>query len=394
MKKITFITLLFLVIFSCSKTDDLLTIDCSHSFGSTPPIVCSGSICQSDTCSTYLGIWKELFLSKNQMTEEYFDNHITICNTATYKYANQGIQFELAYKLTIDWFETKFEEGFMIWLFPSYLQNNPTVNLPSNILLSKDQISANINNPFFGYAIHKISPINHLNYSSRQEAIKVMAHAAGVNDMCESTLSIQYQNIDNPPIGHPVLTAYGALNWNENRCVSGIMDLTTEYLKVQNHACLITFCFTKGTQIIQNNKLVKSIERIKPGDIILSLNQNTMKIEEDIVKQIDSVKHSDIVHISFTDLTTNDNTSDHPYYVKNKGWCSYKPSLTLQKYKIQTRQLLAGDTCLKYKDNRLIEVQIKNITENSGEVMTYNISRLEKNRTYFANGILVSNENN
>lgn len=119
-----------------------------------------------------------------------------------------------------------------------------------------------------------------------------------------------------------------------------------------------------------------------------------MKVEEDIVRQIDSVKHSDIVNISFNDMTANNNTFDHPYYVKNKGWCSYKPALTLQKYNIQAKQLLIGDTCFKYKDKQLIEVQIKNITEKPGEVMTYNISRLERNKSYFANGILVSNEVN
>jgi hypothetical protein len=394
MKKTIFISFLFLIIFSCSKTDDIITVDCSHYSVSPSTITCSGSICQSDTCSTYLSIWKELFLTKNQMTEQYFNNHITLCKIATYKYANQGIQFEITYKFSIDWFETSFEEGFMIWLYPSYLQNNPTVNLPSETLLSKDQISNNINNPFFGHAIHTISPIDHLKYSSRQEAINAMAHAAGVNDMCVSTFSIQYQHTDNPPLGHPILEASAVLNWDENRCASGVMDLSTDYLKVEKNVCIILFCFTKGTQIIQNNNLAKSIEKIKPGDRILTFNQNTMKIEEDIVKQIDSVKHSDIVHISFNDLTENNNTFDHPYYVKNRGWCSYKPSLTLQKYKIQTRQLMVGDTCFKYKDNRLIEVQIKNIAENSGEVMTYNISRLIKNKTYFANGILVSNENN
>lgn len=328
------------------------------------------------------------------MTEEYFQNHITICNTATYKYANQGIQFEIAYKLTIDWFETKFEEGFMIWLLPSYLQNNPAVNLPGNTLLSKIQISANINNPFFGYAINNISPIDHLNYSSRQEAIRTMAHAAGVNDLCSSTLSIQYQNVDNPAIGHPILSASSTLNQEENKCVSGVMDLATDYVKVQEQVCIIWFCFIKGTKIIQNDKLEKSIEKMKPGDRILSLNQNTMKIEEDIVKQIDSVRHSDIVNISFNDMTANNNTFDHPYYVKSKGWCSYKPSLTLQKYNIQTKQLLIGDTCFKYKDRQLIEVRIKNITEKPGEVMTYNIRRLERNKSYFANGILVSTEEN
>jgi hypothetical protein len=34
------------------------------------------------------------------------------------------------------------------------------------------------------------------------------------------------------------------------------------------------------------------------------------------------------------------------------------------------------------------------MTEKAGAVMTYNISRLEKNKTYFANGILVSDEQN
>jgi hypothetical protein len=393
MKKISFISFLFLIIFSCSKTDDYQTIDCSHSYGSASPIICNGSICQSDTCSTYFGIWKELFLAKNQMTQEYFDNHITICNSGTFKNTQQGISFYLSYKITIDWFEAKLESDFLILLSPAYTQLYPELGLPNNTLLSKDQINGQINNTFFFSPLPIISSVNHLNYSSRQEAIKVMAHAAGVNDMCESTLYIQYEDVDNPAIGHPVLTADATLDWDENKCVSGIMDLTSDYLKVENNACMILFCFTKGTKIIQITNLAKSIEHIKPGDRILSLNQNTMKIEEDIVKQIDSVKHSDIVHISFNDLTINDNTLDHPYYVKNKGWCSYKPSLTLQKYNLQTKQLLIGDTCFKYQDNRLIEVQIKDISENSGEVMTYNISRLEKNKTYFANGILVSNEN-
>jgi hypothetical protein len=394
MRKIIFICLLFLVIFSCSKTGVLVTTDCSHFYTSPMPVTCSGSICQSDTCNTYFGVWKEVFLSKNQMTKAYFDNHITICNTATYKYVNQGIQFELAYKLTIDWFETKFEEGFMIFLFPSFLPSNPTVNLPSNTLLSKDQINANINNPFFSEPFHIISSINHLNYTSRQDAINVLAHAAGVNDLCGSNISIQYQSIDNPPLGHPVLTASATLNWDENKCVSGIMDLATDYVKVEKNACVINFCFTKGTKIIQNNIQTKSIEKIKTGDTILSLNQKTMKIEKDVVKQIDSVNHSDIVHISFNDKTENNNTYDHPYYVKNKGWCSFNPLQTEQKYNIKTHQLLVGDTCFKYKENQLIEVQIKSMKENPGEVKTYNISQLKRNRSYFANGILVSTEIN
>jgi hypothetical protein len=58
-----------------------------------------------------------------------------------------------------------FEEGVMIWLLPAYLLKNPSVNLPANSLLSKDQI---------------------------------------------------YENIANPPLGHPVLNASLVLNWDNN----------------------------------------------------------------------------------------------------------------------------------------------------------------------------------
>ena len=119
---------------------------------------------------------------------------------------------------------------------------------------------------------------------------------------------------------------------------------------------------------------------------------NNELVKNDIVKQVDSVKHSDIVHITFSDLTSNNNTSDHPYYVKNKGWCSYNPLQTTQKYNLKAKKLMIGDTCYKYQDAKLIEVQVKDIKENSGVVMTYNISQLQRNKTYFANGILVSNE--
>jgi len=282
----------------------------------------------------------------------------------------------------------------MILVTPLYLQNNPDINLPVNVLLSKDQISENIGNPFFATPTNTISSIDHINYSSRQAAILAMANVAGVNDMCTSNLSVQYMNVDNPQIGHPVLTASATVNWEDNKCVSGIMDLATDYIKAEHIACKITFCFSKGTSIVMDNNVSKAIEKIQQGDRILSLNEKTMQIEEDRVKEVDSVRHSDIVHITFSDMTTNDNTSDHPYYVKNKGWCSYKPLQTIQKYNIKAKQLISGDTCFKYQDKKLTEVIVKSIKENSGEVMTYNISRLEKNKSFFANGILVSDEEN
>jgi hypothetical protein len=393
MNKLTLTCLFFVIIFSCTKKkDDRRSIDCSNYYDIPMPISCSGSICQSDTCKTYFSIWKELFLSKNQMTQEYFDKHITICNTGTFKNTQHDISFYLSYKLTIDWFEVKFDNDFLIWLSPAFTQRYPEVGLPNSTLLTKDQINGQINNPFIISPLPAIASVDHLNYSSRLQAINALSDAAGVSGMCLSSLSVQYQNTVNPPIGHPILTASATLSIKENECVSGIMDLSSDYISTEFNACWISFCFTRGTEISQTNNHLKPIEQINTGDTVLSLNTQTMKIEKDIVRQIDSVKHSDIVHISFSDLTSNDNTSDHPYYVKNKGWCSYKPSLTQQKYNIAAKQLLIGDTCLKLKSNRLIEIQVRDIIEKPGSVMSYNLSRLERNNSYFANGVLVSSE--
>jgi hypothetical protein len=170
------------------------------------------------------------------------------------------------------------------------------------------------------------------------------------------------------------------------------MDLVTGEVKVNFNACYILFCFAKETQVTLNNGLTRRIDRLKPGDKVLTVNLKTMNQEEDMVLQVNSVIHKNMVRIEFNDLTVNENTSDHPYYVKSKGWCSYKPLETKEKYNLSTKQLQIGDTCFKYQDSKLVEVQVKSIRENIGDARTYNISKLKKNKNYFANSILVSNE--
>jgi hypothetical protein len=172
------------------------------------------------------------------------------------------------------------------------------------------------------------------------------------------------------------------------------IDLVSGETEVRQQPCAIYFCFGKGTQITLKNGKSLAIERMKKNDTILSANTNTLLIEEVIVQKLDSVIHTNMVQLFFSDSTINNNTSDHPYFVKGKGWCSYKPAETLKKYDIKTKQLQTGDICFKYVNNKLKEVQLETITENPGKVMTYNISRLTKNKSYFANGILVSNEEN
>jgi hypothetical protein len=392
-KQISLISFIICLLFSCSETNDILKVECPSGPPTLKPAVCNGTLCQSDTCQTYLGIWKELFLARNQMTQDYFNNHITPCYSHIDKW-NDGFSFRITYRIKIDWAEDLSGDQLIIWLAQSTSGLYPSINLPRTTLLTKDQINSALNLMAFSSSLNTISPVNQLKYQSFDDAMSDLIRASGVDNLCTGEIYYDRPHMVVPPSGHPHLRSYGTISDKENKCITSELDLVTGEPNIIINPCIIWFCFTEGTQIMLNNGKSKSIEKIKINDTILSVNIKTMKPEKDIVRKIDVVTHNNIVQISFSDGTLNNNTSDHPYFVNGKGWCSYKPSETLQKYKIETKQLQIGDICFKYLDNKLIQVQVKTIIEKSGETKAYNISRLEKNKNYFANQILVSNEAN
>ena len=323
------------------------------------------------------------------MSQEYFDDHITLCSTTIHKWA-EGTSFEIFYKVKIEWAEYRLLDKFIFYIASNLY---PGLDVPRNVLLSKSQIETVLNGNYFSSQMSKISPVNELKYTSETEAMKALIEASYVDTFCIGSVSYPQKSFDKYTIGHPYFIASGVLNWTDNKCIEGSIDLITGETYINEQICYILFCFSKGTQIMQYDGSIKPIDKIRIDDKILSINLSTMELEEDIVQKVDSVIHNDMVTIVFNDMTTNSNTSDHPYLVKGKGWSSFKPKITLDKYKIRTSQLQIGDTCFKYKNDKLEEVYIKSITEKTESRITYNISSLKKNKSYFANGILVSNEN-
>jgi len=89
----------------------------------------------------------------------------------------------------------------------------------------------------------------------------------------------------------------------------------------------------------------------------------------------------------------NSNTEDHPYYVKGKGWCSFKPDLTYERYGIEALQLEHGDICYYYESGKIIEINIIEFIPLNKEIRTYNLTETENSNNYFANGVLVNTEN-
>jgi hypothetical protein len=324
------------------------------------------------------------------MSQEYFDDHIILCSSTIQNWAD-GASFAVYYKVKIGWVVTRLYDQFIIYIDSNFY---PGLDVPRSVLLSKSQIETVLNGNYFGSQLGKVTPVNDLKFTSAADAMSALIRASNVDTFCIGSASVAQKSFNKYTVGHPIFTASGVLNWRDNKCIEGSIDLITGETSVNENICYILFCFSKSTQIMLPDGSTKSIDKIKGGDKILSFNLKTMNAEEDIVLKVDSVIHNDIVTIRFNDMTVNVNTIDHPYFVKGKGWCSLKPKETMDKYKIKTSQLQIGDTCLKYDKDKLKEVYVKTITEKNDSIMTYNISGLKRNNSFFANGILVSNEDN
>ena len=104
-------------------------------------------------------------------------------------------------------------------------------------------------------------------------------------------------------------------------------------------------CFVAKTKILMSTETLKNIEDIEVGDIVKSWNEITNKVENSKVVKLIQPVHDDMLIIRFSNGVVNENTFDHPYYVKDKGWCSYSPNLTKERYDINTESLEIGDVC-------------------------------------------------
>lgn len=151
-------------------------------------------------------------------------------------------------------------------------------------------------------------------------------------------------------------------------------------------------CFAAGTKISMHDGTMKNIEDIVIGDTVLSWDEKTNEITRGNVSGLNQPLHDDMVNLTWGSIT-NKNTFDHPFYVKDKGWCSYAPDLTLKRYVAfeTVEKLETGDICYYINGSELEEIKLSNIEEEMDMIQTY-IFSVEVYNTFFANNILTHNK--
>jgi len=241
-------------------------------------------------------------------------------------------------------------------------------------------------------------PVQNFNYSITSSSISVQ----GVGGSWEYEYSFfnqpfrqsneVYINVNSCPENYGIPVKVKDKNTNDIFTFSIYVNVLCEGSEWEEHN---QNCFVAGTKILLSDNTYKNIENVKIGDEIITYNIDEKKLENGVVEEIDQPFHDNLIRIEFENGIINENTHDHPYYVKGKGWCSINPELTYSNYSLHVSKIDIGDLVYFYNEKKeIVYVKIKNIIPFVKNQKTYNLKKVSKNHNFFANGILVHNKSN
>ena len=152
-------------------------------------------------------------------------------------------------------------------------------------------------------------------------------------------------------------------------------------------------CFVEDSKVSINQTEIKKIGRLSIGDSVLSYDLESGEFFNTEIVNIDSVIHDNLVELYFNNDTITC-TSDHPFYLENKGWCSLEPLTTMKNYSNYStvEQMNIGDLFLLKNGDNVTSTKLIGYSFLKEEEMTYTITELTKGNTYFVNGVLTGVE--
>jgi len=194
-------------------------------------------ICDSQVCVEYQNIWKELFLTRNNITNEYFDEHITITHTNISSW-NEGESFRIDYYVEIDWAKISAHDQFIIKKSPN-APPYPSLNIPVDTYLTKEDIKKAVNHLAFSSYMTRMYQYNHLKYSSKHKAIKAVKSFIPYKNPSLKRLYYKQDKYNLTSNGHPFFEGGGTINNENNECFNCEIDLITGEITYHKTVCWI-----------------------------------------------------------------------------------------------------------------------------------------------------------
>jgi hypothetical protein len=189
------------------------------------------SMCTSDICTEYLAIWKGLIKEKNNLSQDFLDTHLELCESEIHSWAD-GISFTVCYKFKIGWAIAYNCDQFIIKI-NSDNTLYPSLDLPRDIYLTKEKIKIAVDNRAFSSGITKIANVNKIKFSTMENALSDLIEFSGVNQLCLNQVTINEDN------GDLILKAFAQYENEENSCIEGTIDLITGDKNINDTPCWI-----------------------------------------------------------------------------------------------------------------------------------------------------------
>lgn len=154
-------------------------------------------------------------------------------------------------------------------------------------------------------------------------------------------------------------------------------------------------CLAGNSDISTNEFETKKMNSIIEGDKVLSYSDSTEEFFITEVIEVTCAYHDHLIDLCFSDDTITC-TSDHPFFIKNKGWCSVSPEKTIANYSNydEVARIEKGDIFLTNHWDGILEKKLTRILQHKSDdsELTYTINKLKRGTTYFVNGILTGTE--
>ena len=162
-------------------------------------------------------------------------------------------------------------------------------------------------------------------------------------------------------------------------------------------------CLAAGTHVCLGNGKDILIEDLKAGDTVMAFDRAKNIFLPSKVIRVAQTEHDGYVQVKFpapegisgNEFVSLTISNDHPVWIKDKGWCSVEPAITMRVLGMkEVKKLLSQDVCYTMDSkNNVSEIEISSINKIPGAVKAYTIVQLENNLDcYFAGNIVVGVE--
>ena len=159
-------------------------------------------------------------------------------------------------------------------------------------------------------------------------------------------------------------------------------------------------CFAPGTMIWLADGSHAPIEHCMLGQLVMSWNEDTKLIEPKPISLIMEPRTCPVYDVALSDGRILQVTDSHPIMLANGEWGAFDVEKCVREHEwmegVNSHEIKVGDNLFSMTDAIMFDredevgLEVVSIDENQ-EMTVHNLSGIESNHNFFANGMLVHN---